>query len=253
MEVVYGIIFFVLGSVLASFYCVLATRLPEGKSIIKPRSHCLQCNHELAWYELIPIFAFLFLKGRCRNCHKRIPFYTFVAEIVTGLLFMGSYFYFGFSYNFYVSLFLISLLILIFISDFQYMIILDSPLLIAGLGIFLLKFFYFDINVALYSLRDGLILFLFMFAIAILGKFLFKREALGGGDIKLSFIIGMTVGVSYGLMALVLSTFLALPYATFSLLTNSSHEVPYGPFLIAALCIIFLYYDKFSYILNLFM
>ena len=60
MEVVYGIIFFLLGSVLASFYCVLATRLPEGKSIIKPRSHCLQCNHELAWYELIPIFAFLF-------------------------------------------------------------------------------------------------------------------------------------------------------------------------------------------------
>ena len=252
MEVFYSIMFFILGSVLASFYCVLATRLPEGKSIVRPGSHCEHCNHPLKWYELIPIFSYLFLRGKCRACHKRIPVYEFICEIITGLLFMLSYWHFGLSYSFWVSLFLISLLILIFVSDFKYMIILDSPLVITSLAIFGLKVFYFDLETALYSLLDGVLLFLFMLFIAFLGKKIFKREALGGGDIKLSFVIGLTVGLPYGFMVLVLSTFLALPYATFSLLTNSSHEVPYGPFLISALCIVFLYYEKFSYILNLF-
>ena len=133
------------------------------------------------------------------------------------------------------------------------MIILDSPLIIAGISLFLLKWHFYNVDTAFSSLIEGGIMFLFMIVVAILGKILFKREALGGGDIKLSFLIGMTVGIPYGFMVLVLSTFLALPYATFSLLTNTSHEVPYGPFLISALCLVFLYYDKFSYILNLFM
>ena len=252
MEVFYTIIFFAIGSALASFYCVLATRLPEGKSIIKPRSHCIECNHELSWYELIPVISYIFLKGKCRSCGKRIPVYTFIAEIGTGLLFSAAYLYFGFSYEFYVSLLLISLLVLIFISDFRYMIILDSPLLISGICLFFFKWHFYNLDTALSSLVAGVVLFVFMIAVAFLGKFLFKRDALGGGDIKLSFLIGMTVGIPYGFMVLVLSTFLALPYATFSLLTNTSHEVPYGPFLISALCIVFLYYDKFSYILNLF-
>ncbi len=252
MEVFYTIFFWVIGSTLASFYCVIATRLPEGKSIVKPRSHCMHCHHELSWYELIPVFSYLFLRGKCRVCQKKIPFFCFLAEIITGTLFASSYLYFGFSYEFYVSLFLISLLILIFISDFLYMIILDSPLVITGIAVFFLKWRFYNLDTALSSLVDGAILFFFMLVVAFLGKILFKREALGGGDIKLSFIIGMTVGAPYGFMVLVLSTFLALPYATFSLLTNTSHEVPYGPFLISALCIVFLYYDKFSYILNLF-
>ena len=252
MEVFYAIMFFILGAVLASFYCVIATRLPEGKSIVKPGSHCTSCNHKLKWFELIPIISYIFLRGKCRYCHKKIPFYEFVCEIVTGTLFCISYLYFGFSYNFYVSLILISLLIIIFISDFQYMIILDSPLVISAIAIFLLKGFYLGWDIAFISVRDGIFMFLLMLAIGYFGSKAFKREALGGGDIKLSFIIGLTLTFPYCLMALILSTFLALPYATFSLLSNSSHEVPYGPFLISALCIVFFYLDKFSYIINLF-
>lgn len=81
MEVFYSSMFFIFGSVLASFYCVLATRIPEGKSIVKPRSHCEHCNHTLKWYELIPIFSYLFLRGKCRECHKKIPIYEFICEI----------------------------------------------------------------------------------------------------------------------------------------------------------------------------
>ena len=252
MTVFYGIMFFILGSILASFSCVLATRGSEGKSILKPGSHCVYCNHSLKWYELIPIFSYLFLRGKCLKCGHKIPIYNFIAEVVTGSLFLGAFLYFGFSYKFYVSLFLISLLVLIFISDFTYMIILDSPLVISSIAIFFLQVYYYDLKTALYSVLDGVLLFLFMLFISFLGKKIFKRDALGGGDIKLSFVIGLTVSLPYGFMVLILSTFLALPYATFSLLTDSSHEVPYGPFLISALCIVFLFYEKFSWILALF-
>lgn len=236
---------------MASFYGVLATRFPEGKSIIKPRSHCDSCGETLKWYDLLPIISFLFQKGKCHYCKTKLPIYEPIVELATGLLFMISFFYYGFGYSFYISLILISLLILIFISDFKYMIILDSPLVISGILIFFLKWVYFDIKTACFSLLYGVILFLFMFFIGFLGKIIFKKDALGGGDIKLSFIIGMVVGIPHGFVVLMLSTFLALPYATFSLLTHSSHEVPYGPFLISSLCLVFLYFDKFSYVVNL--
>ena len=74
MEVFYAIMFFILGAVLASFYCVIATRLPEGKSIVKPGSHCTSCNHKLKWFELIPIISYIFLRGKCRYCHKKYHF-----------------------------------------------------------------------------------------------------------------------------------------------------------------------------------
>lgn len=252
MEVFYYIMFFVMGSVLASFYCVVGTRLSEGKSLIKPGSHCIACNHLLKWYELVPIFSFLFLRGKCRYCQEKIPIHTFLCEIATGVLFVISYAVFGFSYSLWVALILTSLMILIFVSDFNYMIILDSPLVISGILMFILKLGYYDLEYALLGIRDGVIMFLFMLLIGFIGAKVFKREALGGGDIKLAFIMGLSLNLEYALMALVLSTFLALPYAVISLITKSNHEVPFGPFLIAATWIVFFYLEKFSYILQLF-
>lgn len=252
MQVVYAVFFFLLGSVLASFYGVLATRLPENKSIIAPRSHCDSCNHPLSWWELIPILSYILLRGKCHKCHKHIPITGFIVEIFMAIAFMFSYLYFGISYNFFVSLFLISLFVLIFWTDITHMIILDSPLLITLIAVFFLKWYYFSLETAGLSLLNGLFLFLLMLAIGFLGKWMFKRDALGGGDIKLAFLFGQILGIPHALIALVLSTFLALPYATFSLFHSEQREVPYGPFLIGALCIVFFFYDKFTYIVQLF-
>jgi len=252
METFNCVCLFLIGAVLASFYGVVATRLPEGKSIIKPRSHCDSCNHVLSWYELIPILSFLFLKGKCKNCKKKLPVYEPMMEIACGLLFMASYLYYGISYHFFVSLLLISLFFLIYISDLKYMIILDSPLIITGVGVFLLKWIYYGKVEALWSIAHGLAIFLFFLGIGFLGKKMFHREALGGGDIKFAFLMGMILGIPHAFMALVLSTFLALPYATFSLMRTEEKEVPYGPFLVSALCMVFFFYEKFSYILKLF-
>lgn len=252
MEVINVIIFFVVGTILSSFYGVVSTRIPEGKSIIKPRSHCSACNHELKWYDLIPILSYLLLKGKCRYCKKELPLYEPILEFSLGIFFALAYIHYGLSYNLFVFLIILSLIDLIFVSDFGYMIILDSPLVISSLLIFILKWIYYDLNTALYALLSGIILFIFMILVGYFGKILFKREALGGGDVKLSFVVGMILGIPHAFLALVLSTFLALPYATYSMLAKISREVPFGPFIIGALAIVFFFYDKFSYIINLF-
>ena len=250
MEILNSIFWFIVGSVLASFYGVMAMRLPEGKSIVKPRSHCDYCNHPLSFWELVPILSFLFLKGRCSKCHKKLSKTMLLTEIFLGTFFCLSYWYYGFSYSFLVSLLLLSLFDLIFLTDIKYMIILDSPLIVTSLFMFLLQWYFYSFSFAISRVITGLILFLFMFMIGLLGKFLFKREALGGGDIKLSFVFGLVLGVSHGFLSLILSTFLALPYATFTLYSEKGKELPYGPFLISALCLVFFFYDKFSWFLD---
>ena len=112
MDMMYEIMFFILGTVMGSFFHVVATRLSNDESIISPGSHCPKCNHYLKWYENIPIFSYLFLKGRCRNCHSKIPLSYLVVEIVTGLLYAAIYHSFKFSFELGIALVRLLLVIL---------------------------------------------------------------------------------------------------------------------------------------------
>ncbi len=171
--------------------------------------------------------------------------------IVNSLVFLISFYEYGISYEFFTTLIVFALLIIIFVSDFKYMIILDSPLLIAGILVLILKWYYFDFKTMLLALLGGLVLFLFMLVIAFIGKKLFKREALGGGDIKLAGVIGIILGIRLGLIATILSSLLALPYALASIILNRDKEVPFGPFLVGSLTLVFMFMDKFLNLLNL--
>ena len=237
---------------MGSFYNVVATRLPQDKSIIKPGSHCDFCDKPLKWYENIPLVSYVIQKGKCRTCKHTLPFDLFTSELATGLLFLFSYLYYGISYEFFIMLILSSLCVLIFISDFKYMIILDSPLIISAVLIFTLKFIYFGSKAALLSLVHGLVVFGVMLLVGFVGKKMYKREALGGGDVKLSFILGMVLGIQVSMVSLVFSTFLALPFALASIILNKDREVPFGPFIVSSLFIVYLYYYKFYNIVRLF-
>ena len=72
INIIYLILFFILGLVLGSFYNVVGLRLCKGESLIYPPSHCTKCNHKLKFYELVPVFSYIFLKGRCKNCKEKI-------------------------------------------------------------------------------------------------------------------------------------------------------------------------------------
>ena len=244
------ILSFIIGTIMGSFYLVLATRLPKGEDILTSRSRCDSCHKPLKWYNLIPLLSFIFQKGRCSNCHEKISSEHFFVELFTGLLFLLTSIYFPFGYNYLVGLVIVSLMIIIFISDFKYMIILDSPLITSIILITILKLIYYDIKTVFISILSGIILFLVMFLIEKLGTLILKKDSLGGGDIKFAFIMGLSLGVKLGVVALVLSTFLALPYALASVKIMKKHELPYGPFLAGALFIVFFHLDKFTNLIN---
>jgi prepilin signal peptidase PulO-like enzyme (type II secretory pathway) len=246
-----GLLIFYIGCILGSFYLVIATRLPNNEDIIFTRSHCDNCEVTLKWYQLIPIFSYLLFLGKCPKCKKRIPILNLLVEIVTGLLFLFMFNRYGISYEFFAGIIISSLMIIIFVTDFNYLIILDSPLIISAILLLILKFIYFGFISMLYSLGFGVLMFLIMLLVSILGKRLFKKEALGGGDIKLATIIGIVLGFRLGLCALILSSFLALPISLTALLATKNNEVPFGPFLVGSLFVIFIYIEKFTNLLNL--
>ena len=241
---------FVIGAIFGSFYGVVGTRLPEGKSIVKPRSHCEKCGHILKWYENIPILSYIFLGGLCKKCKNSIGFVYFLTELLSGCLFALCYKVFGISYEFFTAVILSSLVIIIFVSDSKYMIINDSPLIVSAILIFIIKWLNTGIVSALMSLVYGLIIFGVAYLLMLFGSLAFKQEALGGGDIKLSFVAGMVLGVKLGILYIVLASFLAFPYAVYVTLKNKDNMLPFGPFLVSSLLIIYLNMNIISEIIK---
>lgn len=170
--------------------------------------------------------------------------------VVNGLVILISYYFYGISYEFFASLIVAGLVLIIFISDFKYMIILDSPLIISGILILIIRYYYFGLKNVGISLLSGLALFVLMFLIGFIGSKVFKKEALGGGDIKLAAIIGIILNWKLGLIAIILSSLLALPYALGTIMLGKNKEVPYGPFLIGSMAIVFIFSAKFTNLLN---
>lgn len=241
---------FIIGLIFGSFYLVIATRLPKGEDVLFSRSHCDTCKKELKWYNLIPVFSYIIQKGKCSFCQAKIPIEHLLTEIITGTAFLICYLVYGFSYEFFEGIVVISLTILIYISDFKYMVILDSTLIGAIILTILIKLLYFGFTTTIHSILSGIALFVVMLSIQKIGEFIFKKEALGGGDVKLAFTIGLIVDFPLGLATLILSTFLALPYAIASVYLIKKNEVAYGPFLAGALIIVFFTIQKFQILID---
>ena len=140
MSIVLAIYFFVFGAVLGSFYNVVGYRLPQGKSLISPPSHCPNCQHRLGVATYDSHFFIYFSKGECKHCHHKIPAFYTVFEFITGLLFVLAYLSYGLTLELLIALTFISMLIIIVVSDYIYMIINDSVLIIFTLILALEKF-----------------------------------------------------------------------------------------------------------------
>ncbi len=240
----------IFGLVFGSFFLVVGTRLPEEKSIVKPGSQCDNCHKKLVWYELIPLFSYLFLGGKCSKCHKKISLLNPLIELFTAFLFLLSYLLFGFSTNFIISIITASILIIIFISDFKYYIILDSPIIIGSMALIIINFLNNSFIQGLYHVGSAAIVFVITLIIKFIGDKVFKRESLGGGDIKLMIYVGLLLGLKLGLLSLALASFLALPYALYLMIKKQEKEVPFGPFIIASAFILFIFQTNILAILN---
>lgn len=239
MEVMYIICFFILGLVFGSFFCCVGLRLSKNEKFINERSVCDNCGHILAWYDLIPVFSYIFLKGKCRYCHTKVGIINPFIEVVSGVLFALSYYSFGISLELVLALNIVALSMIIFASDLTYMIIPDEVIIFFSVFFIILEFMMKGLMGVVGSLISGVSLFLFMYLLMKLGNALFKKESLGGGDVKLLFTLGLVLDPFLGLIAIFLASFIALPVSLYLLYKNKEHVIPFGPFLLISFLIIF--------------
>lgn len=242
MEWYYIISFFIFGLVMGSFVNVVGYRLPKGMSLIKPASHCPECNKRLKVKELIPIISYLIQLGKCSYCKKRISYLYPLIELTSGLLFVVSYISFNLSYELIIALFFSIFILIITVSDIRYLIINDEVLIIAFIFVFLVRIITKTNIITL--LIDAFLPMIIMILIKLFGDTLFKKESLGVGDIKLMPILGLVLGFELALLIIFFGAFIALPIAFLALHIKKTNIIPFGPFLgLAALIVYFLKID----------
>lgn len=230
----------ILGLILGSFYNVVGLRIPKGESIISPPSHCPSCHKRLKFFELIPVFSYIFQKGQCRNCHSKIsPIYP-LFEGLTAILFLYSFYTIGFDLELIIAWLFISLLVIISISDLHYQIIPDRILLFFALIFVLLR-----IIISLEPWYDMLFGAIFGFSILLLIAII-SHGGIGGGDIKLLGVIGLVLGFKGTLVTLILAIFLGAIIGLILMVFGKVKKgVPFafGPFIAMAAAISY-FYDK---------
>ena len=251
MQLYTFIVMFILGTILGSFYNVVGYRLPKGQSIIYPSSHCPKCNHKLSVLELIPILSFIITKGKCRHCQKKISWFYPIFELITGLLFGILYLVYGLTPEIIIPLTFISMLIIIVISDYHYMIINDSILIVFGILLSLEILLINGINPLISSLINAVFAFLTMYGLKLLGNFLFKKESMGDGDIKLLSTFGLVLGYPMAITSIFIGSMIGFPISLFMLKNNPDHIIPFGPFLAIGATIIIITNLDINALLNL--
>jgi len=217
------------GLLLGSFLNVCSTRWPEDRSVVSPRSACPGCGEGIAWYDNIPVVSWIVLRGRCRRCNELISIQYPLVEFATGAIWAGMILLHGPEWEALRGAVLMTLLLGIAVSDARYYIIPDQFSVggaVLGLG---LAFMPGGITwvAALAGAATG---FLLLWFIAWAGEKVFKKEAMGGGDIKMMALIGAFLGVPGVLLTLFLgSLFGAAIFGPISMKTGKL--VPFGIFL----------------------
>lgn len=252
MTIIICISLFIIGTIFGSFYNVVGYRLPKGESIIYPPSHCTNCNHKLTAIELIPILSYILQKGKCKNCHQKISLFYPIFEALTGILFVLAYLSYGLDLNLIIALTFISMMIIIVVSDYHYLIISDEVLITFAIILFIEIFCIKGLEAALYSVLDGFLAFATMFLIKKFGDFIFKKESMGGGDIKLLFIFGMVLTWPIAILSIFIGSLIGLPIAILILYKKKDHILPFGPFLAAGATLLLLFQINLETIINLY-
>jgi len=250
MFYILAITVFLLGLSIGSFLNVLINRLKNKKSILG-RSECENCNHQLALLDLIPIFSFLFLKGKCRYCNKKISLQYIFVELITGILFVFAFisqFYLSKSFSsldilvFIRNIFFIISFISIFVYDIKYMEVPDEIVILCSIIIFILNVLITN-NLQLFLLGGGAgaLFFLAQF-------FISKGKWIGGGDIRIGLLIGVSFGNIYSIFLTILFGYILGSIYSIPLLVKKyiskediNSMIPLGPFLsVASIIMLFI-------------
>lgn len=239
MEAILIIIFFLFGMSIASFLNVCIDRLPTHQSLVFPPSHCTACNRRLAAKDLIPVFSYLWLRGRCRYCGAAIPRRILWVELGTAILFGLACWRFGVSVELAIALFYICILMVLMVIDWEKGLILNKivfPAIGAAIVISVsFSLFLPDTGIVPFIGRaaagGGIGLALFLLIVIV------SRGGMGWGDVKLAALIGLVTGFPLVFIALLLGIVLGGVVAALLLLfkiKGRKEAIPFGPFLAIA-------------------
>jgi leader peptidase (prepilin peptidase)/N-methyltransferase len=236
---------FVFGALFGSFANVIIYRLPRDESIVHPRSHCYHCKKPIAWFDNIPLFAWFWLKGRCRNCHTPYSFRYVAVEWIMAILFAAVVYKDGLSWNLLEHLIFAFGLVTASVIDLDHMILPDE----FTLGGLILGLIGAAINpdrsliAAVYGVLFG---GGFLWAIAAIYSFLRKQEGMGGGDIKLLAWIGAILGWTSVPFVIISSSLVGSLVGLLLMAKNRkglSQAIPFGPYL-AFGAILYLFFGR---------
>ena len=223
----------IFGAIVGSFLNVCILRIPEGKSIIYPASHCPKCQSPIMWYDNIPIISYFILTGKCRNCRGPISFRYHLVELLTALLSLAAMIMFGPSPAYFICFAFISSLIVITFIDLDHQIIPDV-ISLPGIPLGFLASFVLPNITYKESLMGILLGGGILFLIAVGYEFLAKKEGMGGGDVKLLAMIGAFLGWK-GVLFTVFSGSLVGTVIGVAIMVaqgkDSKSAIPFGPFL----------------------
>lgn len=236
-----GLLVFVVGAVFGSFLNMCIHRLPRSLSIVRPGSFCPHCRHKLAWFDNIPLVSYLVLRGHCRYCRNLILPRYFIVELLTSSLFLVLYLRFDISASFYIfSLLMLALILASFIDWEHYLI----PDLVVYPGIILGLIFNFAFpelafsNDSLYALKESFFGALvgggLLYLTALAGEVVMKKEAMGGGDVKLLAMIGAFLGWRPVLLTIFFGSIIGsvVSLALIGLkIKKRTDYIPFGPYL----------------------
>jgi len=241
------IVVFIFGSIVGSFLNVCIYRLPKGRSVIIPGSHCPNCAQAIHWYDNIPILSYIFLCGEARCCKARISFRYLIVEVLTAAAFLVLFLTFGLTPKFFAYAAMVSGLIVATFVDFEIQEIPDE-VSIGGLVIGLILAIAFPsilseatrfngfLNSFLGALAGGGMIY----AMGMLGEFAFKKEAMGGGDVKLLAMIGAFIGWKFVVLTFFLAPVFGSVVGIILKIRYGKDIIPYGPYLsLAAVASIF--------------
>lgn len=235
------LIAFIFGSMVGSFLNVCILRMPKDESIVFPASHCTSCKKPIAWFDNIPILSFLALGAKCRHCKKKLSWQYPVIEAVTGLLFVVFLRQFGLGPKGILYLYLTLALLVQSVIDARERIIPDA-ITLPALGVALAASAVFPeihgqaahLRGFLASLGGALLGGGFLYAVGALAEWILKKEAMGGGDVKLLAAIGGVIGWRGVVWTIFISALIGSAVGIYGKIRRGEELIPYGPFLAVA-------------------
>jgi len=236
MEVLFALLFGFLGLEVGSFLNVCIDRLPRGESILNPPSRCQVCHHRLEVKDLIPLFSYLQLRGRCRYCKASIPMHLMWIELATGAMFAFLYCRYGLTPELGVMAFYACIFTVIFMIDLEHGLILNRVVYFGMVMALLFALFIPQTwitqiklgGITNFAAGGGIGFVTFLIAALI------SRGGMGWGDVKLAALIGLATGFPLVFMALIIGSIIGSVVAIFFLIAKKKgrkETIPFGPFL----------------------